>query len=477
MLANVAAMGWTNPSGVQKKTLPALTHAEKPNVLVQARGGSGKTGAFGLASLHNIDASKSAVQAVIISPTNLLADNIVKVMTKLAEGSGITVTQLEGGSKAAPKGHILVGTAGGFAQAIDKERISAKGLSSMRMLVVDEADELITRSPKELNKVYDELAKAAGGVAKLQVLLFSASFEFLKPSSSEAGARDAKTFADKLLGNGARPRVNFIEPPTAPNSTFFAVETGESLPAKVDELVRLFEESGSKKTLVFVSSGKRVQSILEELERRGKTYARGLRYFRHRTATAAEAKEAGKKAADARKATVEAFSRGDFKLLIATDAMGRGIDIAELKLMVNFDLPRTWDPVAKRFVEKPEVTTFQHRCARVGRGLNYGASISFVATAHDMHLLKLLAAHFQQFIFQLPDAATCSAAPKVRRAFTSFLDKACSSTFSFVAGTVPPGLPTYINPTEALPAADAAKRAEFEAAMKAAMVKGAGAGK
>jgi superfamily II DNA/RNA helicase len=187
-------VGWKRPSPIQAQALPFLLRPDRPSLLGQSKNGTGKTGAFGLAMLGNIDPGVLAPQALCLAPTRLLAIQTAKQLQRLTGFMPeLVIKVLVGGTGSyitePIKAHVLVGTDGRVADLLKRRLIDPRG---MKIFVIDEADEMITQQ-----RAPSVVAIKRFLPQNVQTLLFSASFECLDPAAR--GADEAKRLVELLL--------------------------------------------------------------------------------------------------------------------------------------------------------------------------------------------------------------------------------------------------------------------------------------
>jgi ATP-dependent RNA helicase DDX19/DBP5 len=383
----------------QLPMLSCLSHSlfcsKRPNLLAQSKNGSGKTGAFGLAMLQVCDSTIPKPQAVCISPTRELAVQTTKRLQLLGEflrtrSDGLpplTFATVIGGVQynEPVTSHVLVATPGKTVELIRRKLLD---LSSVKLLSVDEADDMILNFKGDMENIKKACTmRRPSGYPPLQVLLFSASFDCIQPSHpASTGARDfVESILDRKAGREvATVIVNSMEELRLDNVTHFVVRAKpnsapgvrpsakEVFAAKLQALLTLYEALVVGKAIVFASSRDCVDELAKALRDAGHkpTVARGGRDMKM----------------DERSSVIDEFEKGITKVLIATDLLGRGVDIPDLKLVINFELPRVYDEAAKKFAG-PNFAGFQHRCGRVGRFGAIGVCLHIVGTEDEERLL------------------------------------------------------------------------------------------
>jgi superfamily II DNA/RNA helicase len=345
-LAHAAgAQGFAAPTPIQAQAIPAVLRGA--DLLAAAQTGSGKTAAFALPLLQRLQSGATytprRVRALVLVPTRELAAQVGEVLRGLAQHlpqppkvvvvfGGVSINPqmmgLRGGAD------VVVATPG---RLLDLVEHNALRLSSVRMLVLDEADRLLDLGfADELQRVLGQLPAAR------QNLFFSATF-----------APAVQALAEGLLHDPARVAV-----PTAEASAPAIVQRVLQVDARRrTELLRhLVRDQGWKRVLVFVATQYAAEHVADKLRQRG-IFAAPLH---------------GGLSQGARTQVLQEFKEERLDVLVTTDLASRGIDIAQLPVVVNYDLPRS--PV-----------DYVHRIGRTGRAGASGLAVSFVSADTEAH--------------------------------------------------------------------------------------------
>jgi ATP-dependent RNA helicase RhlE len=331
--------GYTHPTQIQEKAIPSLL--EGRDLLGCAQTGTGKTAAFAVPIIQHIYNNKRnhkgprRIQALIVTPTRELAIQISESFTAYARFTGLRNTVIFGGVKQGRQVDqlkrgvdILVATPGRLLDLINQGIIT---LDHVRYSVLDEADHML-----DMGFIHDIRKIIAKLPTKRQSLFFSAT---MPP--------DIVKLSKNILGNPLRITVK-PEQPTAER-----VEQALYYVAKQDKLkllIHLLNTKEADSTLVFSRTKHGSDKIVRKLVKAGINAA-----AIH-----------GNKSQNARQKALGAFKDGKIKVLVATDIAARGIDVDELALVINYDLPNV-----------PE--TYVHRIGRTGRAKASGIAISFCA--------------------------------------------------------------------------------------------------
>lgn len=326
-------VGYETPSAIQAATIPPLLAGR--DVLGTAQTGTGKTAAFALPILSQLDLSQKTPQALVLAPTRELALQVCEAFESYAGHlRGVHVLPVYGGQgygqqlSALRRGvHIVVGTPGRIMDHLDKGTLD---LSELRFLVLDEADEMLKMGFAE--DVETILADTPAGK---QVALFSATMPPQIRRLAGTYLKDAEEINVKAKTSTA---TNIAQ-------RYLVV----SYPQKVDALTRILEVENFEGMIVFTRTKNETETLAEKLRARG--YA--------------AAAINGDVAQAQRERTVNQLKDGKLDILVATDVAARGLDVERISHVVNFDLPI-------------DTESYVHRIGRTGRAGRSGDAISFV---------------------------------------------------------------------------------------------------
>ncbi|UDY23519.1 DEAD/DEAH box helicase [Nocardioides sp. Kera G14] len=348
VLAGLRAVGYETPSPIQAATIPLLL--EGRDVVGLAQTGTGKTAAFALPVLSNLDPYETKrPQALVLAPTRELAIQVCEAFEKYAaQLPNIRVLPIYGGSAYGPQltalkrgVHIVVGTPGRIMDHLDKGTLD---LSELRFLVLDEADEMLSMGFAE-----DIETILATTPEEKQVALFSATMP-----------RQIKALTGQYLRN---PKEVQVKSKTATAANITQRYLMVSYPQKLDALTRILEVENFEAMIVFARTKSETDTLAEKLRARG--YA--------------AAAINGDIAQNQREKTVNQLKDGSLDILVATDVAARGLDVERISHVVNYDLPT-------------DVESYVHRIGRTGRAGRSGDAISFV-TPRERWLLKAIEKH------------------------------------------------------------------------------------
>ncbi|KNC65388.1 DEAD/DEAH box helicase [Pseudoalteromonas ardens] len=359
ILKAVEELGYQSPSEIQAQCIPLLL--ERKDVLGLAQTGTGKTAAFALPLLNNVDASVKQPQILVLTPTRELALQVAEAFNQYAKYTkGVEVLALYGGQSygvqlsALRRGaQIIVATPGRLIDHINRKTID---LSDLKALVLDEADEMLRMG--FIDDVESIMEKTP---VEKQTCLFSATMP-----------KQIQSICSKYLDNAEQVKI------TPRNSTVDTIEQvyWRATTHKNKAIVRFLEAEDYDASIVFVRTRNDTVQLAELLEREGFSAA----------------PLNGDMNQQARERTVERLKSGLLDIVIATDVAARGLDVDRLSLVINYDIPQ-------------DSEAYVHRIGRTGRAGRKGKAILFVK-GNERYLLRNIMRHTRSDIEQveLPNA-------------------------------------------------------------------------
>jgi translation initiation factor 4A len=339
ILRGVYGIGFEKPSAIQQRGIVPIM--EKRDILAQAQSGTGKTGTFVTGSLTRIDPTLKQVQVLILAPVRELAQQIHSVADQLGKymnnKAGISVYCATGGTplrddiRAIEKGcQFLVGTPGRIYDLIHRNILSRQNI---RVLVMDEADQMLEDRFKE--QVLCILEK--GFPATTQVALFSATMD-----------KEVIEVANSMLRNPVKILVDASEVPLHGIKQFYIELEKESW--KFDTLCDLYSQLTISQALIYINERKKADTLAEKMAQQGFPLS-----VIHAEMDPNE-----------RKKRMAEFRAGEVRVMISTDMLARGIDVQQVSLVINYELP----------VQKEN---YIHRIGRAGRFGRKGVTINLIA--------------------------------------------------------------------------------------------------
>jgi ATP-dependent RNA helicase len=356
LLRGIYAYGFERPSAIQRRAIVPILAGR--DCVCQARSGTGKTATFSISLLQSIDVRLKDVQALVLSPTRELAVQIAGVLSSLGEHMKVQVHACVGGKsvgddvKRLETGvHVVSGTPGRVFDMIKRRHLRTKAI---RMWVLDEADEMLQEGFKE--QIYDVYRYLPHST---QVVLVSATLP-----------RDVLKIAAKLMTDPLQILVKRDEITLEGIRQFFiAVEREEW---KFDTLCDLYNTLTITQAVIFCNTRKKVEWLAHQMRQANFTVA-----HMH-----------GEMSQSDRDAVMQSFRSGDKRVLITTDIWARGIDVSQVSLVVNYDLPNNRE-------------NYIHRIGRSGRFGRRGVAINFVKS-DDIRALRDIEQFYQTRIDEMP---------------------------------------------------------------------------
>jgi len=356
LLRGIYAYGFEKPSAIQQRgIMPVLAGHD---TIAQAQSGTGKTATFSIAVLQLIDLSIKHTQALILAPTRELAVQIQKVVRALGDFLKVTSHACVGGTLVRDDVRILrdgvqvvVGTPGRVYDMINRDVLS---LSNVKLFVLDEADEMLSRGFKDqIYDIFQELPRS------VQVCLFSATMPAEILEISSRFMRDPIRILvkkDELTLDGIK-------------QFFIAVEKEEW---KLETLCDLYETLTITQAIIYANTRRKVDWLTEKMSAKDFTVS-----AMH-----------GDMRPEERELIMKEFRSGSSRVLITTDLLSRGIDVQQVSLVINYDLPGNRE-------------SYIHRIGRSGRFGRKGVAINFVTT-EDMRVLQELETFYNTHIEEMP---------------------------------------------------------------------------
>jgi len=356
LLRGIYAYGFEKPSAIQQRAIvPIVTGRD---VIAQAQSGTGKTATFSIGILQSIDTQLNETQALVLSPTRELAQQIQKVCLALGDYMSVQVHSCIGGKsvgedirKLENGVHIVSGTPGRVFDMISRRSLRTRNI---KMLILDEADEMLSRGFKEqIYDVYRYLPPAT------QVVIVSATL-----------TNDVLSVTKKFMSDPIRILVKRDEITLEGIKQFFvAVEKEEW---KFDTLCDLYDTLTITQAVIFCNTRRKVDWLTDKMRKANFTVA-----SMH-----------GDMAQKERDEIMQSFRSGENRVLITTDIWARGIDVQQVSLVINYDLPNNRE-------------LYIHRIGRSGRFGRKGVAINFVKK-DDIRILRDIEQFYSTQIDEMP---------------------------------------------------------------------------
>lgn len=358
LIKGVYLYGFTQPSSIQIKGIESINTGK--DCLLQSQSGTGKTATYLLGVLNRLEENDKN-QCIILTPTRELATQVFDVASELSKMTKLTIEKCLGGTNISEskdklkKANLIIGTLGRIHHMIQDKIIN---IHNIKLVVLDEADEILTDGMNEkLQYIFNKVPTG------IQTIFISAT---MNPSVFDVSK---KVLHDpiKILLKNSEVAVELI-------SQFYIEIDSEEL--KFDTLLDLYGIASTSQTIIFCNTIRKVDWLKENLEKNNFTIT-----CIHSKMTQQE-----------RDIVVKEFRDGKTRLLLTTDLLARGIDIPQVNLVVNYDLP-------------PNKETYIHRIGRCGRFGKKGVAISMVKTddQSDIKTLQKMKQVYKIEIKEMPN--------------------------------------------------------------------------
>jgi len=345
LLRGIYGYGYEKPSSIQGRAIVPLIGGN--DLICQSQSGTGKTATFLIGSLARIDIELHKPQILVIAPNRELAKQIFDVMTGLSSFMGIKTALIMGGTKVDENFKILddgaqfiVGTPG---RVFDMIKRYALRTDSIKSFIMDEADEMLSRGFKDqIYEIFQYVPKNS------QICLFSATMPL-----------PALELTEKFMVNPLRILVKNEELTLEGIQQFYLGVEQESW--KIATLCDLYHKLSIAQSIIFANSRRKAEYIKDQLEEQNHAV-----HCMH-----------GEMAQSERDSIMSNFRKGQIRILITTDIIARGIDIQQVSIVINYDIPRYRE-------------IYIHRIGRSGRYGRKGIAINFVTEKEYQHLQQII---------------------------------------------------------------------------------------
>lgn len=357
LLKGVYIYGFTKPSPIQIKGIESINTGK--DCLLQSQSGTGKTATYLLGVLNKIE-ENDKTQCVIITPTRELSDQVYNVARELSKFTNITIEKCVGGTNITEskdklkKANVIIGTIGRIHHMINEKKLLTH---SCKTIVIDEADDILADGINDkLEYIFEKMPIGN------QTILISATMNV-----------NVFNFSKKLMHDPIKILLKNTEIAVDLISQFYIDVESEDY--KFDTLMDLYNLMSTSQAIIFCNTIRKVDWLKENLEKNNFTIT-----CIH-----------GKMQQTERDSVVNQFREGKTRLLLTTDVLARGIDIPEVNLVINYDLP-------------PNKETYIHRIGRCGRFGKKGVSISMVKSSDqsDIKTLQRMKQFYKLDIKEMP---------------------------------------------------------------------------
>ena len=344
LLRGIYSYGFEKPSNIQYKSLPIFNSGK--DMIAQSQSGTGKTGAFSIGVLNNIDTNLKKTQYIILTPTHELAKQIYSVVENLGARMDISICKVIGKTninesirELQKEPQIIVATPGRLFDMINKRHIFT---DNIKTLVIDEADEMLSSGFMEvLQNIIRCMPKTC------QMCLFSATMP-----------QEIVDLTEHFMNNPEKLLINKDEL-TLEGIKQFYIDL-KQYNWKFDVLYDIYETINVTQSIIYVNSKNVLNNLYDRLTRDNfpVSYIHGDMHSSEREKNLSD------------------FKNGTTRIMLSTDLLSRGIDIQQLSLVINFDLPRNKE-------------TYIHRIGRSGRYGRKGTAINFVTNEDIDHMREI----------------------------------------------------------------------------------------
>jgi translation initiation factor 4A len=357
LLRGIYAYGFERPSAIQQRAIKPVLMGR--DVIAQAQSGTGKTATFTISILQKLDVSNHECQALVLAPTRELAQQIVKVITAIGDFMNIRVHGCVGGTavrddiRTLQDGvHIVVGTPGRVGDMINRRALR---LDSVQLFVLDEADEMLSRGFKE--QIYDVFKYMPEHV---QSAIFSATMPL-----------DVLEVTQKFMRDPVRILVKKDQLTLEGIKQFFIAIDREEW--KFDTLCDLYQTLTITQAIIYCNTRRKVDWLTEKMIGKDFTVSsmHGDLDQRERETILAE------------------FRSGSSRVLITTDLLARGIDVQQVSLVINYDMPSNRE-------------SYIHRIGRSGRFGRKGVAVNFIVKS-DVKYMRDIEQFYDTQIEEMPE--------------------------------------------------------------------------
>ena len=340
ILKAIRLLNFINPTKVQEQVMPVVL--EQKDIIIKSQTGSGKTAAFGIPICELVDWDQNKPQALVLTPTRELAIQVKEDIFNIGRFKRIKVASIYGKSpfyyqekELKQKTHIVVGTPGRLIDHVEKGTLDT---SNIKYLVIDEADEMLNM----------------GFIEQIETIITSLPQERVTILLSATMPQDIKTLCSQYMNN---PEYVEIE---EENSTVDRIDQERYQVDEIDKInllrdITIVENPDS--CMVFCNTKIKVDEVYDELLSLDYTCAKIHGGMEQRD----------------RLRVMNDFKQSYFRYLVATDVAARGIDIEDISLVINYDIPQDRE-------------SYVHRIGRTGRVNKIGKAITFVTQAEDKFL-------------------------------------------------------------------------------------------
>ncbi len=351
LLRGIYSYGFEYPSDIQKRAIFPIINGK--DVIAQAQSGTGKTGTFSIASLQLLDETLNSTQVLVLTTTRELATQTYKVFTDIGTFmEGLNTKLLVGGTSvnedikylSNTNPHIIIGTPGRVFDMIKRKKIN---LYTVKLFIMDEADEMLSSGFRDQIKTIFEYFNDS-----IQNTIFSATMP-----------REIIQLTQKFMNEPLRLTMKTTELSLNGIEQYFVAAQDDL--HKYELLKAIYNKLNQCSSIIFVNGIKRVNSLHEAMEKDG--------FLVHKMHSLLDKEQ--------RAEVLSNFKNTSNSILISSDLTARGIDIQQISLVINFDIPK-------------DVHTYLHRIGRSGRWGRKGTAINIICE-RDVYTMKKIESHYK----------------------------------------------------------------------------------
>jgi len=355
LLRGIYGYGFERPSVIQQKAV--VPFSKGVDIIAQAQSGTGKTATYSIGMLQQLDYSRKTCQGLVLVPTRELALQVQRVIQSIGDYLGVISHACIGGTSVSKDistlrsgVHVIVGTPG---RVFDMMRRKVLETQDVKIVILDEADEMLSRGFIDIIRDIFSILPTNS-----QVGVFSAT---MPPEIVE--------ITNKILHDPIKIMVKTEELTLQGIRQFYINVEREEW--KLDTLCDLYNEISINQSVIFCNTRRKVDWLAQRMNEKGFTVS-----------------SIHSDKVDERKVVMEQFRSGASRVLITTDLLARGIDVQQVSVVINYDLPNTRE-------------NYLHRIGRSGRFGRRGLAINFV-TNQDAHLLRELEKFYDTHVEEMP---------------------------------------------------------------------------
>mmetsp|Transcript_24637 Transcript_24637/g.61537 ORF Transcript_24637/g.61537 Transcript_24637/m.61537 type:complete len:503 (+) Transcript_24637:214-1722(+) len=364
LLKGIYAMKFNKPSQIQASSLPMIVGDRATNLIGQGHNGSGKTACFVLGMLSRVDTTKKEIQALCVVPTRELARQIKDVVLTMGKFTGVSVylAVKQSDEERAKVGrlqgliedHVVVGTPGKILELLKYRHIMGR---TVKIFVLDEADQMV-----DTQGMGDQTLRIKKTLDKdVLTILFSATY-----------ADAVRELALKLAPNANQITIKREQLSLDSIKQYYFDCRGGDRNRRFEVLSEIYAYLTIGQSIIFVRTRRDASELTEKMRAEGHTVS--LLF-------------GGDMLPEERDRVIDEFRQGTTKVLITTNVLARGVDVLQVTVVINYDMPTTGD-------RAPDPETYLHRIGRTGRFGRRGIAINFIHDEESRYTLEAIEKYY-----------------------------------------------------------------------------------